>query len=246
MHRRTVSLPRPARRLAVLVAAVAGLLTLGTGIASAHVTVSSPDAAADGYGKVVFRVPDESDTANTVKVRIQLPTGTPFASVSYLPVPGWTATLTQTQLDPPLTDDDGNQVTTAVSVVEFDAAAGGGIAPGQFQEFALSAGPFPEADKVTFNVLQDYSDGSESAWIDPTVAGQAEPQHPAPVLSLAASSGSGGGSAATGSTSSASHDHTATGDSSAGLALFLAILALAVAVCGVVLGVVARRRTVSS
>ena len=47
-------------------------------------------------------------------------------------------------LDQPLTDDDGDTITERVSVVEFDAAAGGGIAPGQFQEFSLSAGPFPD------------------------------------------------------------------------------------------------------
>jgi uncharacterized protein YcnI len=241
-----VFLPRPGRRFGIVVAALAGLLALGTGIASAHVTVSSPDGAAGSYGKVTFRVPNESDTASTVRVRIQLPADTPFASVSYQPQPGWTATLTQRQLNPPLTNDDGQQVTQAVSVVEFDAAAGGGIGPGQFQEFSLSVGPFPKVSTVTFNVLQDYSDGTESAWIDPTVAGQPEPEHPAPVLSLAASSSGDASAAVSGSTSSATHDHSATADSSSGLPLFLSVLALAVAICGVVLGLVARRRTVSS
>ena len=239
-------LPRPGRRFGIVVAALAGLLALGTGIASAHVAVSSPDGAAGSYGKVTFRVPNESDTASTVRVRIQLPADTPFASVSYQPQPGWTATLTQRQLNPPLTNDDGQQVTQAVSVVEFDAAAGGGIGPGQFQEFSLSVGPFPKVSTVTFNVLQDYSDGTESAWIDPTVAGQPEPEHPAPVLSLAASSSGDASAAVSGSTSSATHDHSATADSSSALPLFLSVLALAVGICGVVLGLVARRRTVSS
>ena len=71
-------------------------------------------------------------------------------------------------------------------MVEFTAAAGAGIGPGEFQEFALSGGPFPDAESLTFPVVQTYSDGSESAWIEPTVDGQAEPEHPAPVLSLAA------------------------------------------------------------
>jgi len=240
-----VSLPRPATRLGVVLAVLAGLLTLGAGVASAHVTVSSPDAAADGFGKVTFRVPDESATASTVRLRIQLPTGSPFASVSILPVAGWTTTSTRTQLSPPLTDDDGNQVTEAVSVVEFDAAPGGGIAPGQFQEFSLALGPFPDADLVTFNVVQSYSDGTEAAWIDPTVAGGAEPAHPAPVLSLTAAGGADGAAAAT--TSAAGHGHgTATTDEPAGLALFLAVLALLVGLSAVVLAWTARRRTVSS
>src|SRR4051794_4920846 len=190
-------------RLGVVVAATASLLALGAGIASAHVSVSSPDATAGGFGKIVFRVPNESDTASTVRIRIQLPPDSPFASVSTQPVPGWTTTLTRTQLDPPAKDDDGNEVTEAVSVVDYVADAGSGIGPGQFQEVALSVGPFPDADSLSFGVVQAYSDGTESAWIDPTVEGQAEPEHPAPVLSLAAADGSSSGT----STSSSSHDH---------------------------------------
>jgi uncharacterized protein YcnI len=238
-----VSLPRPATRLGIVLTALIALLTLGAGIASAHVSVSSPDATAGGFGKIVFRVPNESDTASTVRIRIQLPTDSPFASVSTQPVPGWTTTLTRTQLDPPVKDDDGNEVTEAVSVIDYAADAGSGIGPGQFQEFALSVGPFPDADSLTFGVVQAYSDGTESAWIDPTVEGQAEPEHPAPVLSLAAADGSSSGT----STSSSSHDHdTATTNEPAGLALFLAILALLAGIAGVVLGVLARRRNVSS
>ena len=63
-------------------------------------------------------------------------------------MPGWTATTTKAPLNPPVTDDDGNTITEAVSVVEFDADAGGGIGPGQFQEFSLSGGPFPDADSL--------------------------------------------------------------------------------------------------
>ena len=50
--------------------------------ASAHVTVSSPDASPGGFGKLVFRVPTESETASTVKLSVTLPTDTPFALVS--------------------------------------------------------------------------------------------------------------------------------------------------------------------
>ncbi|MGY1618885.1 YcnI family protein [Geodermatophilus sp. SYSU D00691] len=235
------------RRLGTVLAALLGLLLLGTGVASAHVTVSSPDAAAGGFGKVVFRVPNESDTASTVRLRIQLPTDTPFAFVSTQPVPGWTATLTRTQLDPPIDDGHGGQISEAVSVVEFAAEPGEGIGPGEFQEFALSLGRFPEADSLTFATVQTYSDGSESAWIEPTVEGQAELESPAPVLTLAAADGSAShdsGQTATDTASSSSEHETA--NEPAGLALFLSILALVVAVAGVVLAVLNRRRTVSS
>ena len=240
-----MSLPRPATRLGIVLAALVGLLVVGGGIASAHVSVSSPDATAGGFGKLVFRVPNESDTASTVRVRIQLPTDTPFASVSTQPMPGWTATLTRAALDPPVTDDDGNEVTEAVSVVDFAADPGTGIGPGQFQEFALAVGPFPDVDSVSFSVVQTYSDGTESAWIDPAVAGQAEPEHPAPVLALSSSADGAAEAGSSPASSGADHDGGTTG-ASAGLALVLAIVALVAGIGGVVLGLLARRRTVSS
>jgi uncharacterized protein YcnI len=243
MNRRTVSLPRPLARLGVLVAAVVTLLALGTGLASAHVTVSSPDAAPGGYGVLTFRVPNESDTASTVAVRIQIPKDAPLASLSTEPMPGWTVTRTQSKLDEPV-QVEGQEISTYDSVIEFRAGAGGGIGPGEFQEFRLSGGPFPDTTAMTFNVVQSYSDGSESAWIEPTVEGQPEPEHPAPVLSLSSSSSgsSSHGSAATGDTPTSSSSSSAP----AWVALVVSIVALAVAVAGGVLAWRVSRRTVSS
>ena len=232
---------RAAGRLAVVGAALVALVLAGAGIASAHVEVSSPNAAAGGFGTVVFTVPDESDTASTVRVRIQLPPKTPFSQVLVQPVPGWTATTTSENLATPIKTDDGATVTSAVSVVDLRAAAGGGIAPGQFQQFSLSVGPFPDAMSVSFSVVQTYSDGTETAWIDPTVAGQPEPQHPAPTLSLAASAPSSAAPASDTSAASSSGN----GSSSDGLPLFLSIAALVLGLAGVVLGWRAGRRTVN-
>jgi periplasmic copper chaperone A len=243
MNRSSVSLPRSLARLCVVLLAALTALAAGIGVAAAHVSVSSQDAAPGGYGKVTFRVPNESATANTIGIRIQIPTDQPLASLSTQPVPGWTASVSRTQLDPPVTDDDGNKVTEAVSVVEFTASPGGGIGPGEFQEFALSGGPFPKADSLTFPVVQTYSDGSESAWIEPSVDGQAEPEHPAPVLKLTAASADS--AAPTGSTA-ADHTHGETTSQPAGLALLVSVLALLVAIGGGVLAVRANRRTVSS
>src|SRR3954447_15422124 len=93
---------RPARRLGVVLLAALTLFVVGTGVASAHVSVSSDDAAPGGYGKVTFRVPNESDTASTVGLRIQVPTDTPLASLRAQAVPGWTVSLTTVALDPPV------------------------------------------------------------------------------------------------------------------------------------------------
>jgi len=215
------------------------------GVAAAHVTVSSSDAAPGGYGKFVFRVPNESDTASTVAVRIQIPEEAAMASLRTQPVPGWTVTTTTSGLSEPR-DADGQEIGEYVSVVEFLAADGGGIAPGQFQEFALSGGPLPQLDAISFPTIQTYSDGSEGAWIEPTIDGQAEPERPAPVLTLTkAAEVSTSSAAGTESTTGHSHAEAAASDPGA-VALFLSILALLVGGTGAFLGWRAYRRTVGS
>lgn len=233
-----MSLPRPLARAAVVTAALVGLVGAGAGIASAHVTVSSPNASPGGSGTIVFNVPDESDTASTVRVRIQIPASTPLASVSVQPVPGWTVTETSAALKHPLTTDDGDRVTSAVSVVDFRAAAGSGIAPGQFQQFTLSAGPLPKSAQMAFNVVQTYSDGTEAAWIEPTLPGQPEPQHPSPILKL---SSPGAASPAAGPAPASSGGSSGT----AVAALVVACVAAVLGAVGAFLGRRASRRTVS-
>jgi uncharacterized protein YcnI len=241
MNWSSVSLPRPVPRLAVVTALVTGLVAVGGGVASAHVTVVSSDASPGGFGKMTFRVPNEGDTASTVSLRIQIPPEAAMASLRVQPVAGWTATTTTAELDEPL-EAHGQEISTYVSVVEFRAVDGGGIRPGEFQEFAVSGGPFPEADRLTFPAVQTYSDGSEAAWIEPTVAGGEEPERPAPVLTLAAAA-----PVTEPATEKAEeHGHASASDEPAALALFVAFLALLTSVGGVVLGVRANRRTVSS
>jgi uncharacterized protein YcnI len=245
MNWSSVSLPRPVSRLALVTALATGLVALGGGTASAHVSVASSDATPGGFGKMTFRVPNESDTASTVSLRIQIPEEAAMASLRVQPVAGWTATTTTAELDEPL-EAHGQEISTYVSVVEFRAEDGGGIRPGEFQEFALSGGPFPEADSLAFPAVQTYSDGSEAAWIEPTVAGQEEPERPAPVLALAAETAAAPTTEPTTASAAEDHTHASATDEPGALALFVAFLALLAAIGGVVLGVRANRRTVSS
>src|SRR5690348_1422625 len=86
-------------------------------MASAHVTVSSDDATAGGEARIVFRVPNESDTASTTKVEVALPADQPIASVLVMPPPGWSATVATTKLATPVVSDDGSQVSEVVSQI---------------------------------------------------------------------------------------------------------------------------------
>jgi uncharacterized protein YcnI len=164
----------------------AGLVVLATAVpAVAHVSVSSPDAEPGGFGKLVIRVPTESATASTTRLRVTLPRSTPFANVSVRPVTGWTVAFQVRRLDKPVTSDDGFTLTRAVSTVTWTAGAGHGIKPGEFDEFELSVGPFPRAAaSVALPTVQTYSDGTVVRWDQPPAAGKPEPAHPVPTLSL--------------------------------------------------------------
>jgi uncharacterized protein YcnI len=226
--------------LAVL-AVVVAVLALGVGTASAHVSVSSPGAAPGGFGEITFRAPSESDTAKTTSLRVQLPTSTPFAFVSVKPVPGWTATMTTAPLATPVRSE-GSTITEAVSEVTWTADPGGGLAPGEYQSFSISAGPLPEnADSLVFPALQGYDDGSTVSWIDPTVEGQPEPEHPAPTLSLVAASSD---PAADTTTTTAAASATDSGTSGLAVtALVVGIVGLVLGAAGLALALGARRRS---
>jgi uncharacterized protein len=172
-----------ARRLAALAAAtVAGVVAL-TGTASAHVSVNPKEADQGSYARLTFRVPNESDTAGTVKVQVTFPTDTPLASVRYKPHAGWTIAVTKSKLPKPVTVGDYD-LTEAVSAITWTAQSGVQIKPGEFDEFDVSVGPLPEAKSLAFPATQTYSDGKVVNWNEPVKEGAAEPEHPAPTLTL--------------------------------------------------------------
>ena len=75
---------------------------------------------------------------------------------------GWTITTEKTKLAKPVKTDDG-EVTEAVSKITWTATAGG-LEPGQFDLFTISAGPLPtKPSKLEFKALQTYSDGDHRA-----------------------------------------------------------------------------------
>ncbi|MFI5493964.1 YcnI family protein [Actinoplanes sp. NPDC051859] len=173
------------KRTAAVGAAVAVLSLVLAAPAAAHVSVSSASAVQGGYAKVTFRVPNESDEATTTKLEVNLPAGTPFASVSLKPIPGWTMAAEKTKLATPI-ESHGSPITEAVTKITWTASGDAAIKTGQFQEFDVSLGPLPKVDQVVFKALQTYSDGTIVRWIDEPTTDGTEPEKPAPVLKLAA------------------------------------------------------------
>lgn len=168
--------------LAALVAGGTGVMVLPA-TAWAHVTIEPGRAQPGGYVREAFRVPNERDDAATVKLQVIFPADHPLASVSVLPLPGWTATVEKATLARPVRSDDG-EVTEAVSSITW---SGGSIGAGQFQEFPVTFGPLPQAGtRLVFKTLQTYSDGQIVRWIEVPMDDGPKPEHPAPVVTVAA------------------------------------------------------------
>jgi periplasmic copper chaperone A len=235
---------RPALRLLTVAGAAALTVGLTALPALAHVTVSSPGATQGGYGVLTFRVPTESDTASTTGLKVQFPADQPLSFVSVKPKAGWTYRVTRAKLPAPA-QSHGTEITDYTSVIEWKAAAGTGIKPGEFDEFQVSAGPLPEAESMTFKAIQTYSDGAVVSWIEEPAPGSSEePEHPAPALKLAAPAASGGGSGATAPAVPAvpAADSDAASRGSVTGAYVLGGAGLAAGLAGLVLGLGARRR----
>ncbi len=218
--------------------AAGGTLLLGAAPAWAHVTVVAPGVTAGSSdAEITVRVPDESAGASTTGLRLQLPTDHPIAGVLVAPQPGWTAVVKQTKLATPIKTDDGD-ISEVVSEIDWTAQAGGGIRPGFFGQFTIIAGKLPDGvAQLTFKAVQQYSDGSSVSWIEqPAPGSSAEPEHPAPVLSLAGAGSSGAGSAQSDSPLPATVSIT---DSSHVASKASAVTGIVLGAIGVVLGAAA-------
>ena len=240
------------RRSSAALGAAAVLVAAAALPASAHVTVT-PDTAAQGSTQeLTFKVPNEESNATTTEIQLQIPTDHPIAQVLPRAVSGWTVSVKTVALAKPLVTDDGS-FTTAVSEIDW---TGGSIPVNQYQDFQISVDPLPsDTAQVAFKAVQTYSNGDVVRWIDVPVAGQPDPDHPAPVLTLTKATGSDSGSdasssggAANGGASNAaaaasnpsSAPASSNGDATA--ALWLGALGLAAGLAALVLVLVNRRR----
>jgi uncharacterized protein YcnI len=228
------------------VTAAAGIVTLFTGgLASAHVTanVIGETAAKGGYSKITFRVPNESDTAGTIKLEVKFPADTPVSGARTKPMPGWTAQVTKVTLDKPVKMDKV-EVKEAVSTVVWTAAQGTRINPGEFQEFELSVGPLPtNTDELVMPAVQTYDNNEVVSWDQPMKEGAEEPEHPAPEIALAAEGeGDHHGAAAAETETAVMSTNTAAVDTTDDTARWLGGAGLVVGALGVGFGVGATLR----
>ena len=179
---------RPLQSLLVLV--LVGTAVIAAALAGGGARQHRAGHRAEGWVRdpELLRCPNEEPDANTVKIEVNLPTKCAD------PVGEREA---DARLDHRGREDEAGQagdapttaqVTEAVSKITWTATDRG-----------LDAGPVrplhhlgrPAADqarKLTFKAIQTYSNGTTVNWIQATVKGAPEPEHPAPVLTLTTAS----------------------------------------------------------
>ncbi|HJP76820.1 MAG TPA: YcnI family protein [Pseudonocardiaceae bacterium] len=230
--------------MGIPLAVAAGLLLGGAGIASAHVSAHSPDQLVQGGdAEIVFRSPNEQDTASMTKLEVDFSTTSPIGDASVKPMPGWTYQLTKITLPTPVKMAD-DTITSAVKSIVWTAQPGYAIKPGEFQEFSIAVEGLPSnTTAMDMPAVQTYDNGVIVNWNEPTPANGQEPEHPLPHLTLAAADSSDSGTAANatvnmpGMTTTAAASSDSTARWLGGIGLLLGALAL-----GFGLGAYARSR----
>jgi uncharacterized protein YcnI len=152
--------------------AVALMLVLAAP-ASAHVSVLPAVARPGDTVELTFRVPNERDDAATTGVEVFLPRGVP---ARIAPHAGWSST------------DKGDG-----DIAWAPDAPGAAIGPGRTQDFKVTLGPLPRADRIVFKALQTYADGEVVRWIQDSGP---DDERPAAILDLAAGDGAASGTSA--------------------------------------------------
>lgn len=225
------------RTLTVAGLAAGALLAIGAPLAaSAHVTVTPSDTAAGAYTLLTFSTSHGCEGSPTTKMTIDIPES--IISVSPTVNPNWTIEKIST----------GEGDAARVSQVVYTAITP--LEDGFRDTFVLSAKLPDDAagETLEFPVLQSCAVG-ETSWSETSVAGEDEPESPAPfiVLTEAAADGDGhGGHAAAGTDDVAveSGEETAVSPeapSSDVVARILGVGGLIVGAIGVTLAVVTRR-----
>jgi uncharacterized protein len=164
--------------------ALLGVLALALpAAAGAHVSLHPNEVPTGSFATLDIRVPNEMESANTVKLAVQVPPG--FLDVSTEYMPGWTSKVLTSKLAKPVQTDDGEVTEGVREIVWTGDGKQGLIPPGQFLNFPISTEiPGKAGEELTFKVLQYYDNGEVVRWI-----GGPNSEEPAPKIDVTAEGG---------------------------------------------------------
>jgi periplasmic copper chaperone A len=165
-------------RRALLAGALLTIVVAAPAPALGHVTIPDGAAVPSGSSSVIhLRVPHGCEGAATDTLEVQLPDG--IVSAQPESVPGWTLEVEMVPSEP--YDEFGTERTERVGVIRW---SGGDLPDAAFFDFGIRARFVLEpGTTVAIPVVQRCGD-VEVAWIAPTNGGEAEPEHPAPLIGI--------------------------------------------------------------
>ncbi|MCX5069891.1 YcnI family protein [Micromonospora lupini] len=208
---------RPRRIAAVTALTAAGLLLWpGAAAHAADVTTTPTEARQGDAVRLEFSVPEERAGTKTTRIEVRLPADAPVAEVYPMSVDGWAPKISSRTLDTPVAGIHSSGVSTVTTAVTWVRVGTGASGPARL---ALSMGPLPQAERLTFEVVQTYADGTVVRWAD------ASGTHRAPVLTLLPAAGAAGpaghgghGAPAAGAANGPGGGDAAAGDTAGGAA----------------------------
>lgn len=223
-------------------AATAALVLGGAVAANAHVSIAEGPVEAGSYSILTFGVTHGCDGSATTEVAIQIPKGinavTPTRNSLY------SVEKVMEELDTPITDSHGNEVTERVAQVVYTATAP--LPDGQRDAFELSLQiPEDAADTTLYFPTVQTCEQGETAWVQIPEEGQDghELDAPAPSVDVVAASdaGSHGHGDSTEDTVDA-HDEDSASATAPADQTPLVVTSLAVGALGLIVAVIALLR----
>lgn len=182
---------RTIARLGALPAAAAAIALSLAAPAGAHVTATPSTAAAGAYTVVTFSVGHGCEGSPTTKIEIQVPES--VLAVTPTRNPYYEVEKTMVDLDEPVADAHGNEVTERVGSIVYTADTP--LPEGQRDTFELSFQlPDAEGEMLTFPTVQTCQEG-ETGWVEVPAEGQDadELESPAPAFEITAAGEDGHG-----------------------------------------------------
>ena len=157
--------------------------------ASAHVTITPSTTAAGAFAVLTVSVPHGCEGSPTTRVTISMPDE--INAVTPTRNALWEVEKELVELDPPVTDSHGNEITERVATVTYTTDTP--LPDGYRDAFELSLQlPDTEGATLVFPTVQTCEEG-EAAWIEVPAAGQSEEdlELPAPAVTVTAAEAGG-------------------------------------------------------
>lgn len=222
-------------------AAAAALILGGAVAANAHVSIAEGPVEAGAYEILTLGVPHGCDGAATTKVAIQIPEGinavTPTRNSLY------TVEKVMEDLDTPIADSHGNEVTERVAQVVYTATTP--LPDGQRDAFELSLQiPEDAADTTLYFPTVQTCEQGETAWVQIPEEGQDghDLDAPAPSVDVVAASASSHGHGDSTDATAEAHDEDAASAPASADQTPLVVTSLAVGSVGLIVAIIALLR----